>query len=230
MGEGRCYGCGTESKPDPGFATYGNDARNGTSLALTPSPSSGTRAALEPFGAGRPNPGPPARRRRRARRCPPCRPPGGGRWGSRRPGRRADRRASGTRTASAARRGSPGSRSALAGLLPIWVVGRPSPFFGGMPVSRIVVRSIRFVVGDAEVVERVQDRGELRLQVVLLELLVVGRCAAVPEVLLAERDDDLVDERVREARDLLPARGALLAGRSPGATPWRTRRPPSWCC
>ena len=32
-------------------------------------------------------------------------------------------------------------------LLAIWVVGRPRPFFGGIPVRSNVVRSTRFSVG-----------------------------------------------------------------------------------
>ena len=39
-------------------------------------------------------------------------------------------------------------RSALAGFLLIWVVGSPRPLFGGMPVRRTVVRSMRFSVGE----------------------------------------------------------------------------------
>ena len=39
-------------------------------------------------------------------------------------------------------------RSALTGFLPIWVVGSPRPLFGGMPVRRTVVRSMRFSVGE----------------------------------------------------------------------------------
>ena len=71
---------------------------------------------------------------------------------------------------------------------------------------------MRFSVGEPSVVEGVEDPGELRLQVVALELLVVGRVAAVPEVLLPERDDDLVDERLGEAGDLLPPRRAAALG------------------
>ncbi len=46
--------CGAESKPEPGAARYGNVGRKGPSFTLTPSPSSGARAALPPFGADSP--------------------------------------------------------------------------------------------------------------------------------------------------------------------------------
>ena len=51
-------------------------------------------------------------------------------------------------------------------------------------------------------VEAVLEPGHLGSQVVVEEVRVVGRVGRVPAVLLAERDHDLVDERVREPRDL----------------------------
>ena len=87
------------------------------------------------------------------------------------------------------------------------------------------------VLRGADVEQRVQDRRELRLHDVLaVERGVAVRGGAVELVLLAERDDDLVDQRVAEARDLDPAAVARAACRragSPGAAGarWWTTRP-----
>ena len=51
-------------------------------------------------------------------------------------------------------------------------------------------------------VEAVLEPGHLGGQVAVEEVRVVGGVGPVPAVLLAERDHDLVDERVREPRDL----------------------------
>ena len=204
-------GAGSSRSPSRASPRRGRRAGTERSFAFTPSPSSGTRAAFMPLGAGSPNAGVSAGGRRppRAPRCRRRRRRGGGRSGSRRRHRRGARGGSGSRGSAAPARFTR-RRSALAGFLPIWVVGSP---------RRVVRRNARqedrrqvdaVLRGGAQCEEGVQDPGQLRLQVVALELLVVGRVAAVPEVLLPERDDDLVDERLGEAGDLLPPRPAVL--------------------
>ena len=53
-------------------------------------------------------------------------------------------------------------------------------------------------------VQAIDEARKFRLEVVLLEDVVVPRSAGVPPVLEATRDDDLVDERVAQTRDLDP--------------------------
>ena len=72
------------------------------------------------------------------------------------------------------------------------------------------VRPVRLRRAEAE--QRVHDRRQLRLDHELPVLLGVAvRSGAVELVLLAERDDDLVDERVAEARDLDLVAAAVAA-------------------
>ena len=75
------------------------------------------------------------------------------------------------------------------------------------------------VLRGADVEQRVEDRRQLRLHDVLAveRRVAVGR-GAVELVLLPERDDDLVHQRVAEARDLDPAvrRCAVPARRAAG--------------
>ena len=88
---------------------------------------------------------------------------------------------------------------------------------------------------DPEVEQLVQDRREVQVQRVLAEVLqVVRRLRAVELVLLPERDDDLVDQRVAQPRDLHPlaarslscARFGHLQARGARSRP--TRRRPRW--
>ena len=74
----------------------------------------------------------------------------------------------------------------------------------GTPVSNTATRSPRPLVGRVVEyrVEGVHEARELGIRVPVLELLVLARVGRVPVVLLPDRDDDLVDERVAEPRDL----------------------------
>ena len=94
------------------------------------------------------------------------------------------------------------SRSALTG---------PVLFTPGTPWSRISDRSVRPVVSasGSDGVERVDEARELRVEVVLLELLVVLGLLAVPVVLEMARDDHLVDEGVPEPGHLDPRAAPL---------------------
>src|SRR5439155_18836113 len=69
-------------------------------------------------------------------------------------------------------------------------------------------------------IELVEQLGQDRARVVLLELLVFVRVGRVPLVLELRRDEQLVDQRIAEPRDLLPL-GVLLQDLA--AAPFRER-------
>ena len=106
----------------------------------------------------------------------------------------------------------------------------------GMPVSRIGLqvgarlpgRDQRGQVGKHAGVETGQQRREAGLGDVAGEQLVVRRRQRVPLVLLAERDQDLVDQRVAEPRHLpeRPAVDVLAVVGVPQPDPLAARRGP----
>ena len=68
---------------------------------------------------------------------------------------------------------------------------------------RMATRSARSVVGASSArVQAVDEPRRARDGVPIRELAVLAGIAGIPVVLLAERDDDLVDERIAQSRDL----------------------------
>ena len=139
-----------------------------------------------------------ARPSRPAARCPPRRRPDGGRSGSRRCRRRARRAGSDCPAATGAMlvfSRSISDATTFGGLVEALDAGQERRH---QIAAREVVR--RLHAGAAE--EDLEQLGQRRVGHVARERRVLGRRRRVEEVLVAQADDDFVDERRAEARDL----------------------------